>query len=222
MSGKSETGTLPTPKAILFDWDGTLVDTHPALAAAMNEARKAFGKKPWTFEQWSDWLGKSARDAFPGVFGDDWEEARRIYLYAYGQYHLDRLALKPGATDLMQSLAGLSLYLGVVSNKTGTLLRREVTHLGWDGYFGHVIGAGDSDRDKPAPDPVYDVLAPGGPEAGPEVWLIGDNDVDVACGRSANCTTILVGEGYPGVQPDCRLGNLKGVQTVVHQILGQP
>ena len=210
------------PKAILFDWDGTLVDTHPVLAAAMNEALKAFLKEPWTYEQWSDWLGKSARDAFPGVFGDDWEDARRIYLDAYGAYHLERLEVKAGATELIQALANGPLYLGVVSNKTGDLLRREVEHLNWHSHFGHVVGAGDSARDKPAPDPVHDALSPSGHQAGPDVWFVGDNDVDVVCGRSANCTTILIGEGYPKSNPDHRLADLAAFQAMVLEILNQP
>lgn len=215
MSTKADLNHLPVPKVLLFDWDGTLVDTHPVLAVAMNEALKAFGKDSWTFEQWSNWLGQSARDVFPDLFGEDWEEARRIYLDAYSMYHLERLELKPGAADLMQFLASTTVYLGVVSNKTGDILRCEVTHLNWGRHFGHVIGAGDSDRDKPAPDPVHAALTRSDHVAGPDVWFVGDNAVDVDCGKAANCTTILIGDGYPDAQPDHRLTDLKALQTLI-------
>ena len=219
MSAKRPDSDLPAPKAILFDWDGTLVDTHPALAAAMNVALEAFGKEPWSYEQWSTWLGRSARDAFPRVFGEDWEKARTIYLDAYGEQHLERLSPIDGAIDLLQSLSELPLYLGVVSNKSGPFLRKEVKHLQWGDYFAHLIGAGDSTRDKPAPDPVHDVLAYGDHSTGSDIWFVGDNDVDVLCGKSAECSTILIGHGYPDAEPDCRVEDLAAVLALVRETL---
>ena len=206
---------LSVPKAILFDWDGTLVDTHPALASAMNVTLEFFGKEPWTFQQWSDWLGQSARDAFPKVFGDDWQQARKIYFDAYNEKHLETLAPIAGADTLVETLAALPLFLGVVSNKSGPFLRKEVSHLRWDGHFGHLVGGGDSARDKPAPDPVHEILAHADHDSGPHVWFIGDNDVDVMCGKSADCTTILIGNGYPDTQPDCRVESLEAVQILI-------
>lgn len=208
-------GKPPPPRAILFDWDGTLVDTHPVLATAMNEALRAFEMAPWSYEKWSAWLGKSAEDAFPNVFGDDWNRARQVYLDAYSAYHLQKLELKPGAGSLVQALVDLPVYLGVVSNKTGDLLRCEVEHLQWGEHFGHVIGAGDSARDKPAPDPIFDVLAPGGHATGPDVWFVGDNAVDVTCGHDANCTTILVGEVVSEIEPDHRVTDLGALESLV-------
>ncbi len=218
---KTAPEALSTPQAILFDWDGTLVDTHPALAAAMNVTLETFGQDPWTFEQWSEWLGKSANDAFPSLFGDDWEQAKQIYFDSYGERHLETLILKDGAAELIESLSALPLFLGVVSNKTGRYLRAEVSHLNWDDHFGHLVGAGDSASDKPAPDPVYDALRAGGYDTGPHIWFVGDNDVDVACGRAAKCTTVLIGEGYPEAMPDLRVDDLFAVKTVIHQTLDQ-
>jgi len=212
---------LPVPKALLFDWDGTLVDTHLALASAMNVALETFGKEIWTYKQWQSWLGESARDAFPRVFGDDWERAKQIYLDAYEENHLEQLTLKDGASALLEELRNYPLFLAVVSNKTGSFLRAEVSHLEWDGFFDHLVGAGDSLHDKPAPDPAYAALKAGKHEPGPEVWFIGDNDVDVACGRAANCTTVLIGEGYPDAQPDHRIEHLTALKRLIQINLGR-
>lgn len=195
------------------------MDTHPALAAAMNVTLQTFGQEPWTFEQWSDWLGKSANDAFPDLFGDDWEKAKQVYFDSYAETHLETLLLKEGAEELITSLSVSTLFLGVVSNKSSGYLRAEVSHLNWNGHFGHLVGAGDSARDKPAPDPVHDALKAGGHEAGLHVWFVGDNDVDVACGRAAGCTTILIGDGYPEAQPDRRLTDLLAAKALIHQAL---
>jgi len=206
---------LPAPKALLFDWDGTLVDTHPVLAKSMNEALKAFDMEPWPIEKWTEWFGASARDSFPVLFGDKWEEAQDIYLKAYGKHHLTGLTLKPSANDLIHKLAMRSVYLGVVSNKTGHLLREEVNHLGLNDCFGKIVGAGDSPWDKPAPDPIYLALEPTSCMADKRVWFIGDNAVDVDCGRSANCTTILLGEAYEEAEPDGRVPDLKALELLI-------
>lgn len=219
MSLVNTKANLPKPNALLFDWDGTLVDSHPVLAAAMNQTLKAYNRKPWSYKQWEDWLGLSARDAFPKEFGDTWEDARRIYLEAYGQLHLDRVQLLPGASDLIYALVEVSIAMSVVSNKTGAFLRKEAAHFGWSDSFSAFVGSGDSTKDKPAPDPVYDALKPVGIEPSSRTWFIGDNDVDVACGRVTGCTTILVGDGYPDSDPDYRVGALPELQTLILEAL---
>ena len=220
MSLNKGRANLPKPTALLFDWDGTLVDSHPVLAAAMNETLKAFNREPWSYEQWQAWLGLSARDAFPKVFGGAWDDARRIYLEAYGELHLERIQLIKGAAELVEALIEISIPMSVVSNKTGEYLRKEALHFGWSESFSVFIGSGESSRDKPAPDPVYDALTSLVIEPSSRTWFIGDNNVDVACGRAAGCTTILVGEAYPDSNPDCRVEGLPELQNVVFGVLG--
>lgn len=222
MSAEQMQRALSRPDALLFDWDGTLVDSHPVLAAAMNHTLEAYGREPWTYDQWQAWLGLSARDAFPKEFGDDWQEARRIYLDAYGKLHLEQIQLLAGAEDLIAAIAGKSVPLAVVSNKTGHYLRSEAEHFGWQDIFKSFVGSGDSAHDKPAADPVYDAMRPMGIQPGPKTWFIGDNDIDVACGRAAKCTTILVGDGYPDSKPDCRVIDLVALRNLILERLNHP
>ncbi len=222
MSESNQVATLPKPKALLFDWDGTLVDSHPVLAAAMNHTLESFGREPWTYKQWEDWLGLSARDAFPREFGDEWEKARQTYLDAYGRLHLERIQLIEGAASLIGALVDSAIPMSVVSNKTGHYLRKEVGHFAWASTFAALIGSGDSARDKPAPDPVYDALKALTLDPGEHIWFIGDNDVDVMCGRAAGCTTILVGEGYPDSGPDGRVPDLPALETFIFETYRAP
>lgn len=209
------TGVLPKPEVLLFDWDGTLVDSHPVLAKAMNVTLAAFGMDSWTYEAWKAWLGASARDAFPEVFGEDWEEAKRIYYGAYAEAHLDELALLPYADSLIAALSQETLQLGVVTNKSPPFLYKEMTKLGWDDHFVSRVGAGDAARDKPAPDPALhalDLISHGG---GKSVWFIGDNQVDVECGAAAGCTTILIGGSPSSPEPDHRVADLQNLQSLI-------
>ena len=89
-------------------------------------------------------------------------------------------------------------HLGVVSNKSGGHLRAESEKLGWDRFFeGFLVGATDAARDKPATDPIYMALEGTGIDPHPDVWFVGDTWVDIACGRAANCHTILIGDNDP-------------------------
>jgi phosphoglycolate phosphatase len=84
--------------------------------------------------------------------------------------------------------------MGVVSNKMGSYLRREVEALGWNGYFGRVVGAQDAASDKPHPACVGLALAASGLAPGGAIWLVGDTAVDMECAHAAGCTPVLVGE----------------------------
>lgn len=184
---------LVRPKALLFDWDNTLVDTWPCIGKATNITRAAFGLDPWTPADMRKHVAGSLRDTFPRIYGDRWEEARETYLKAFAAIHLDMLQALGCAEQLLRAAGTKGLYVGVVSNKTGTYLRAEASHLGWTGLFGRLVGAQDAERDKPDPAPVHMALAGSGITAGPEVWFIGDAPIDAACGKAAGCTTIGVG-----------------------------
>ena len=185
--------SLPRPRAILFDRDNTLVDTWPCIGKATNITLQAMGLAPWAEEEIRTRVAGSLRDTFPKIYGDRWEEAREIYYKAFGDVHLDMLTCLAGAEDLLNTVTDAGLYLGVVSNKTGRYLRAEADHLGWTRFFGKIVGAQDASRDKPDPEPVHLALSTGNIPAGADVWFVGDAPIDVACGRAAGCTTIMLG-----------------------------
>ncbi|HVC53326.1 MAG TPA: HAD-IA family hydrolase [Stellaceae bacterium] len=182
------------PSAILFDWDNTLVDSWATIHEALNHCMAAMGKPLWSLADTREKVRLSLREAFPYHFGERWEEARTIYLNRFEAIHLDRLRPLPGRTELVEALAAEGIYLGIVSNKTGEFLRREVDRLGWSGYFGSIVGAGDASVDKPAPAPVALALAPGGISPGETVWFVGDTAVDMECALNSGCIPVLLGD----------------------------
>ena len=124
--------------------------------------------------------------------------------------HLDRLSPLPGAADALGQLVEAGIYLGVVSNKTGRLLRAEAKHLGWDSHFGQIIGAGDAQRDKPAPDPVVMALRDSSVEPGLTVWFAGDAEIDLECAQNSGCIPVLVRPEAPAP------GEFKVAQPTLH------
>jgi len=181
------------PRAVLFDWDNTLIDSWGIIETCVNVTLEAMGHQRWTSEEIRVRVRHSLRNAFPPLFGDRWEEARAIYYDHFAANHLAQLRALPGAGTLLETLHGHGVYLAVVSNKTGRFLRAEAEALGWSRYFGGLIGAGDAPSDKPAIEPVTLALAPAG-IAADEVWFVGDADIDMECAHAAGCLPVLVSE----------------------------
>jgi phosphoglycolate phosphatase len=182
----------PNPRAILFDWDNTLVDNWAAIHAALNAAFSAYGLETWTLDQSKARLRKSLRDSFPDYFGDDWKDARKIFYDHFKAVHLQHLQAKPGAEAALRSLKETGIYMGVVSNKSGDYLRAEVAALGWGDCFSHIIGATDAPADKPDPAPVHMALKGAGFGPGSDVWFVGDGAIDVECAANAGMTALIV------------------------------
>lgn len=187
------------PRALLFDWDNTLVDTWPAIHHALAVTFRAMGRQPWTYEETQVRVRASARDAFPALFGARAEEAAQIFYRTYEADHLANLRERPGAGAALHTLTGQDgLYMAVVSNKKGRLLRREAAHLGWAPFFARLVGAYDAPRDKPAPEAVLAALEGSGLSPGPEVWFVGDTDIDMRCAVNTGCIPVLVRPHPPG------------------------
>lgn len=196
--GAVRTDVLAAPSAILFDWDNTLIDSWPAIIHAMNSALVAMGHAPWTEAECHARIGRSMREAFPELFGERWHDARKVFQESFAAIHLEQLAALPGAEAMLADLSARGIYLGVVSNKNGAFLRTESAALGWDRYFGRLVGAGDAARDKPAPDPVHLALEGSGLSAGENVWFVGDTLVDMQCGTDSGCPAVLLHPEPPG------------------------
>ena len=180
------------PSVLLYDWDNTLVDGWAGITAALNAVFTEFGKPLWTVEDTRHRVRVSLRESFPVMFGDAWERARDLFYQTLSDQHLEHVRPMPHAAEALD--AGAPWQQGVVSNKAGAFLRREVVHLGWSDHFGAVVGAGDAAIDKPDPAPIHLALARLGRTADPTVWYLGDTALDMQAARAAGVTAVLIGD----------------------------
>jgi|GEM_PF-149108 len=183
---------LPPPSAILFDWDNTLIDSWATIHLALEETFQSFGLTPWTLEEVRTRVRTSARDSFPQLFGAEAERAIAAYHSAFERLHLEGLKSLEGAEACLEKLVARGIPMGIVSNKSGRFLRREVEALDWGRFFGALVGANDAPRDKPAADPVWMALHQMGVEPTSSVWFVGDTDVDLLCAWNAGCSAVLL------------------------------
>jgi phosphoglycolate phosphatase len=185
---------LPEPRAILFDWDNTLVDTWPVIHQALNETLRAMDAPEWSLAKVKSQVKKSMRDSFPELFGAEWIRAAEIYQAAYRAIHLEVLTPLAGAEEMLAHVARCGLFSAVVSNKRGVSLRLEMAHLGWGKYFAAAVGSEDSAQDKPHAAPVLKALEHSGLTPNASVWFVGDTIIDLECAHTTHCTPILYGE----------------------------
>jgi phosphoglycolate phosphatase len=183
---------MTRPRAIVFDWDNTLVDSWATIHEALVLTFTAMGHEPWTLAETKARVRHSLRDAFPALFGDRWDEARKLYLDHFTAIHIERLSPIAGAAALLAEAQDAGFHLAVLSNKTGRILRREVEHLGWTKHFARLVGAGDASADKPDPIAMRFTLEGSG-FAGADVWYIGDTALDMECAARAGCVGVLLG-----------------------------
>lgn len=200
---------LKPPRAVIFDWDNTLVDTWPIIHKALNQTFEKYGFPTWTEHETKQRVKHSLRDSFPKLFGDQWEEVGKDYQHFYQTNHLQQLQTLPLSEEVLKLLKERGVYTVVVSNKKGHNLRREVEHLGWEAYFSKLVGADDAERDKPHPDPVDMALAGSGIEPGADVWFVGDTVVDLECAHNTKCIPVLYGVADTGDREHCDQGTLR-------------
>ncbi len=210
MTDIAERGEPVRPRAVLFDWDNTLIDSWPVIHESLNATLTAYGIPPWTMEETRARVRHSMRDSFPQLFGDRWEEAGEFFYRQFAAIHIDRIEPRPGAREMLAALHEAGLYLGVVSNKKGSFLRHEANHLGWANYFGAIVGALDAPRDKPAREPVEMALAGSTIDPGGEVWFVGDAGIDLECAANTGCVPVLIRDDAP--QP----GEFNGFPPIWH------
>jgi phosphoglycolate phosphatase len=183
---------LPKPKAVIFDWDNTLVDTWPLIHVAIDTTMEAMGKEKWGLEKVRNNVHKAMRDSFPEIFGDNWHQAGEVYKNTYRSIHLDKLRFLPNALNLVNELEKRGILQFIVSNKIGTTLRKEVEKLEIEKKFFSIVGSLDASADKPSREPVE--LALLGSDLDPkkdEIWFIGDTIADVECAWNSGCRAIV-------------------------------
>lgn len=196
-AGEQTDKTLaPMPKAVFFDWDGTLVNTLPGLQRAHNHVRTALGFDLWTEEEFHSNLRHSSLELYPRIYGERATQALETLYDFIDRHHLGTLEILPDAKEILDVLEQLGLPSAVVSNKRDAVLQREIKHLDWGRYFKFSVGAGIAGRDKPAGDPILYALEHSGAGCTPdELWYVGDTITDLEAAADAGCHTILITHG---------------------------
>ena len=184
---------IPLPKVMLFDWDGTLVNTNKVYRGLLHNTLAEMEISDWDKEAEEKYRFYSRREALPLIFGEKWKEINKQYSKKIKEIKAHSVNPFPNAINLLNYLAEENVIMSIVSNKDSYYLKEEVKHLGWERYFHKIIGASDALRDKPWPDPIHLALKEHSINDYRKVWFLGDSIVDMQCAINTGCTPILYG-----------------------------
>lgn len=187
---------------VLFDLDGTLIDSLELLVGAMTHAFDSRqGPRP-TVEQWVATIGRPLLWQFGqyATSDDDLQHLVRTYR-AFQLEHHDRLTRAyDGIPSLVASLDAAGHPLGVVTSKFGHLASRSLDHVGLSRHFDLVVGADHTAKHKPDPDPLWFALGQLQQEPSGAVY-VGDSPFDVMAANAAGVTSIAVTWGAASRTP---------------------
>ncbi len=198
------------PRAIVFDLDGTLIDSLPDIASALNEAMARRGLPPFDQPTVKDMIGGGVAQllerAFTahGAHGHDAAHAVEDFLTIYSEHCTEGTTLYGGALELLQNLRAKGVKLAICTNKPQKITDNILDGLGIAHFFGAVIGERAGQPLKPAAGPLRLALTQLGAEAGDAV-MIGDSAADVGTARACGVPVVLVSFGYSRV-PAAQLG----------------
>jgi phosphoglycolate phosphatase len=209
------------PRAVIFDCDGTLVNSYPAITASVNHVRSLHRLAPLPEAEVRRCVGRGAdyllEHTVPGA-------PAAAALAAYKAHHPSVLrsgtTLLPGVAEALSALHSSGLRLGVCSNKPRPFTTKLLDYLDVAGVFDVVLGPEDVARLKPAPDLLVTALSRLG-VAPSEALYVGDMSVDIATARAAGVAVWVVPTGSEdqaaliAARPDRLLGDFRELMALI-------
>lgn len=197
---------MSLPETIVFDLDGTLVDTAPDLTAALNAVLVREGRKPVPLDDVRHMVGRGARYLIERAMAASGPpaspEAVTDFVRHFIEHYDANIAAKSrpfaSAEAVARDLARRGHKLGICTNKPEALSLKLLNELRLRALFPVVIGAGSRPYNKPDPRHLFDVIEELGGRPQSAV-LIGDSETDVKTARAANVPVVLVSFGYTEV-----------------------
>lgn len=186
-------------KAVIFDLDGTLLNTLGDLTAAVNHGLAACGLPPRTEAQVRTYVGDGVKELIARACPADADEATKAavlaeYLPYYAAHNRDFTAPYAGVLALLTHLRGVGVKTAVVSNKHEAGVQALCAHY-FDGLLDLAVGGGNSRPLKPAPDSLLYAMEQLGVTAD-ETWYVGDSVQDVLTARHAGVRCAAVAWGF--------------------------
>lgn len=187
------------PGLVIFDLDGTLVDSRADLAAAGNAARRSVGLEDLACATIAGYVGDGVERLLERLIGSgDLDQARQAFHAHYDRHCCDQTRAYPGISEALAILAERGWHCGVATNKPEVFARRIIAAVGLAGLIGDRIIGGDRHR-KPEPQQLLALLQMSGvpPQ---QAWMVGDHHTDIRAARAAGlrCCWCAWGLGHDG------------------------
>ena len=191
----------PVVRAVLFDLDGTLVDSAPDLVGCVQDVMRERGARPLPFKNLRQFVSKGMRGLLTAAYGADFIDSEEYpdvlerCLKLYSQRLAERSRLFPGMRRVLDSLASRRIPWGVVTNKPEYLTRPLLEALDLADECAVAVGGGTTTHTKPHPEPM--IYAADRLAVKPRACvMLGDDPRDIQAARGAGMTGLAAAWGY--------------------------
>ena len=219
-----------SPRGLLFDLDGTLIDAAPDIAAALGEVLTKLGRAPLDEATVRRMVGhgiaRLVADAMAAtgkaLDGAALDHAVALMADAYAARLTERTVALPGAAALLADCAARGIALACVTNKPGAMAEAILRHLGLMPPIAWVIGGDSGLPRKPSPEPLLAAAAALGLRPN-EVWMVGDGLPDMVAAAAAGITRIAIPSDYgerfdPADHGACACGDLSALHGLIARL----
>lgn len=197
------------PRLVMFDLDGTLMDSVPDLAAAVDKMLMLLGREPAGIARVRDWVGNGSRVLVrralagglehEGVSDEFADEALALFMQAYSGGH-ELTTVYPGVRECLDWLREREVKLAIITNKPAQFIEPLLEEKGLTGYFDWLVGGDTLPQQKPDPAALFWVMGKAGVAPG-ESLFVGDSRNDVRAAKAATVRCVALTYGYNHGEP---------------------
>lgn len=193
---------LRPPRALLFDLDGTLIDSAPDLAGAANDMRRSRGRAALPYSDLRPMVGSGARGMLGVAFGiapgdDGFEALREEFLSRYEARMTQETRVFPAVVPMLAALSSRAVPWGIVTNKARRFSEPLAAALGLADRAGALVSGDSTPHAKPHPAPLLEAARRMAVEP-VHCWYVGDDLRDMQAGKAAGMGTVAATWGYLG------------------------
>lgn len=182
-------------KGIIFDLDGTLIDSFQAIYLSFRHVYETMGRRPLSFDEVKQEIGLGLSRTFADLLGPEKvAEALRIFDEKYWEVLRDNTFLLPGAREVLETLHRRGVKMAVATNKIGRYSRKIFQNFGLDRVFSAILGDKDVSQNKPNPEMVLKAIEMMGLRK-EEVVIVGDSLVDLETAQNAGLPAFAIPTG---------------------------
>jgi 2-phosphoglycolate phosphatase len=182
-------------QGVIFDLDGTLIDSYQAIFLSFQHAYINMGLQPLPLDQVKRVVGYGLSKTFQDLLGEERvPEALRLFRQKYEEVYRENTYLLPGARRVLEALQGRGMKLAVATNKLGRFSREIFQHFGMDRLFAIILGDEDVPQNKPHPGMILYAIEKMGLR-NEEVVFIGDSLIDIQTGKNAGVRVFAIPTG---------------------------